>query len=226
MVALKMFNNLTEKRLQEIILMCSKEFAFKEFHSISTIVSKLKIAKGSFYRYFESKQALYCFLLDHGIQKRLKSNQENITTKPSGFFELIVEHSVGKRRFDKKYPLHSAFLYSVMQEKNSNELGNIQLTVKTKALKAVKPLVKEAINEKVFRKDIDLETISFLVYRMQFTILEYLELKYKIDFRQNIKDQKPFYNLSENEVIKTAKTFLEIFKNGIINQDNNKGYGN
>lgn len=223
MVALKTFNNLTEERQQEIILICLEEFALKEFQSasLSTIVTKLNIAKGSFYRYFESKQTLYYFLLDHCIKKRLESDQENITAKPSEFFELMIEHLVGKMRFDKKYPLHSAFLYNVMQEKNSDELGNIQLTVKTKALEAVKPLVKEAIKEKVFRKDIDLESISFLVYRMQFTIMEYLELKYKIDFRQNIKDQKPFYDLSENEVIKTAKTFLEIFKNGIINQDNN-----
>src|SRR5690606_24595002 len=118
---------------------------------------------------------------------------------------------IGKMKFDLKYPLHSAFLYNVMQEKNSDELGNIQLTVKTKALVAVKPLVKEAMKDKVFRKDMDVETIAFLVYRMQFTILEYLELKYKIDFRQNIKDRKPFYDLPEQEVIHTAQTFLEIF---------------
>lgn len=223
MVALKTFNNLTENRQQEIILICLEEFALKEFQSasLSTIVSKLKIAKGSFYRYFESKQSLYYFLLDHCIQRRLESDKENITAKPSAFFELMIEHLVGKMRFDKKYPLHSAFLYNVMQEKNSDELGNIQLTVKTKALEAVKPLVKEAINDKVFRKDMDIETISFLVYRMQFTIMEFLELRYKIDFRQNIKEQRPFYDLSEKEVIKTAKTFLEIFKNGIMNQEIN-----
>lgn len=223
MVALKTFNNLTEERQQEIILVCLEEFALKEFQSasLSAIVSKLKIAKGSFYRYFESKQTLYYFLLDHCIKKRLQSDSENITTKPSDFFKLMVEHLIGKMHFDKKYPLHSGFLYNVMQEKNSDELGNIQLTVKTKALEAVMPLVKEAIKEKVFRKDIDLETISFLVYRMQFTIMEYLELKYKIDFRQNIKDKKPFCELPEKVVIKTAKVFLEIFKNGIINQIEN-----
>lgn len=221
MVALKTFNNLTEERQQEIILICLEEFALNEFQSasLSTIVSKLNIAKGSFYRYFESKQTLYYFLLDHCIQKRLESDQKTITAKPSAFFELMIEHLVGKMRFDKKYPLHSAFLYNVMQEKNSDELGNIQLTVKTKALEAVKPLVKEAVKNKVFRKDVDIETISFLVYRMQFTIMEYLELKYKIDFRQNIKNQRPLYDVSEKEVIKTAKTFLEIFKYGIINQE-------
>lgn len=221
MVALKTFNNLTDERQQEIILICLEEFALHEYQSasLSTIVSKLNIAKGSFYRYFDSKQTLYYFLLDHCFQKRLKNDNENITAKPSEFFELMIEHLIGKMRFDKKYPLHSAFLYNAMQEKNSDELGNIQLTIKTKALEAVKPLVKEAIKNKVFRKDIDIETISFLVYRMQFTIIEYLELKHKIDFRQNIKDQKPFYDLAEKEVVKTAKTFLEIFKNGIIDQD-------
>lgn len=221
MVALKTFNNLTEERQQEIITVCLEEFALNDYQSasLSTIVSKLEIAKGSFYRYFENKQELYYFLLDHCIQKRLENDKENISAKPSEFFELMLEHLVGKMRFDKKYPLHSAFLYNVMQEKNSEELGNIQLTVKLKALEAVKPLVKEAIKSKVFRKDMDVETISFLVYRMQFTIMEYLELKYKIDFRQNIKDKNPLYDLSEKEVVKTGKNFLEIFKTGITYQE-------
>ncbi|MEZ4929325.1 MAG: hypothetical protein R2777_04865 [Chitinophagales bacterium] len=48
----------------------------------------------------------------------------------------------------------SAFLYNAMQEKNSDELGNIQLTIKTKALEAVKPLVKETLKTKYLNKDI------------------------------------------------------------------------
>ncbi|PIE48213.1 MAG: hypothetical protein CSA40_01430 [Flavobacteriales bacterium] len=221
MVALKTFNNLNNERQQEIILVCLEEFALHEYQSasLSTIVSNLNIAKGSFYRYFESKQALYYFLLDHCFQKRLESDKENITAKPSDFFELMMEHLIGKIRFDKKFPLHSAFLYNALQEKNSEELGNIQLTLKTKILEAIKPLVKEAVESNFFRDDIDIETISFLVYRMQFTIVEYLELKHKIDFRQNIKTQKIFYDLAEKDVIETAKIFLDIFQNGIINQD-------
>ncbi len=222
MVALKTFYNLNKERQQEIILVCLAEFALHEYQSasLSTIVSNLNIAKGSFYRYFESKQSLYYFLLDHCFQKRLESDKEIITAQPSDFFELMMEHLMGKIRFDKKYPLHSAFLYNALQEKNSEELGNIQLTLKTKILEAIKPLVEEAVERNVFRDDIDIETIAFLVYRMQFTIQEYLELKHKIDFRQNIKTQKTFYDLAETDVIETAKTFLDIFQKGIVNQNN------
>ncbi|MBA4851982.1 TetR/AcrR family transcriptional regulator [Emticicia sp. BO119] len=227
MVALKTFNNLSIERQTEIISVCLEEFALHEYQtaSLSNIVSRLNLAKGSFYRYFENKQSLYFFLLDHCIQTRLKNDQEAITVKPTDFFELMIEHLKAKAKFDKRFPLHSAFLYNVMQEKNNDEIGNIQLTVKLKALEAVKPLVSEAFKNHVFRRDIDIEAISFLVYRMQFTILEYLELKHKLDFRQNIKNQKPFYNLPEQEILNVAKPFIEIFKTGIAGKkEENNSY--
>lgn len=221
MVALKTFTNLSVDRQAQIIAACLEEFALHEYQtaSLSRIVSKLNLAKGSFYRYFENKQSLYFFLLDHCIKTRLKNDKDHMTVQPADFFELMIEHLKGKMKFDNNFPLHSAFLNNVMQEKNNEELGNIQLIVKLKALESVKPLVEEAIKANVFRNDVDVETIAFLVYRIQFTIIEYLELKHKIDFRQNIKIKKPFYNLSEQDVINTARPFIEIFKTGIIQQE-------
>lgn len=218
MVALKTFTNLLSDRQEEIISICLEEFALHEYQaaSLSTIVVKLNLAKGSFYRYFENKKNLYYFLIEHCINKRINHDAEFIKTSISEIFEILIQHLVAKMQFDKKFPLESAFMYNVMQEKNSDELGNIQLISKLKALDAIKPLVMASIKNGNVRKDIDVDTIVFVVFRIQFMILEFIEMKYEVDFRKNIRDGNPLYNFSENEMIKTAKTFVEILKNGIV----------
>ena len=219
MVALKTFKNLPVERQEEIIAVCLEEFALHEYQaaSLSTIVTNLNLAKGSFYRYFENKKTLYFFLLEYCIDKRIKSDAEYIKDPSAEIFDLMLEHLVAKMQFDKKFPLHSAFIYNVMQEKNSDELGNIQLTSKLKALDAIKPLIKASIKNKSIRKDLDPDTLAFMVFKIQFMILEYIEMTYKIDFRKNIRDKKPLYNFSEKEMIKTARIFVGVLKNGIAN---------
>jgi AcrR family transcriptional regulator len=219
MVALKTFKNLPLDRQEEIISVCLEEFALHEYQtaSLSTIVSNLNLAKGSFYRYFESKQSLYFFLLDHCTEVRLKNDEIFIKNESTDIFELMVQHFDAKVQFDKKFPLHSAFLYNVMQEKNNDELGNIQLTSKLKVLEIIKQLVKSNTKKKVLRNDIDSDTISFMVLQTQFLITDYIAIKYKVDYRANIRSKKQLYNLPDIEINKISKRFVEILKNGITN---------
>ena len=53
--------NLTEERKKEIIDTCLREFALHDYNevSLSKIIAELGLAKGSFYRYFETKRDLY-----------------------------------------------------------------------------------------------------------------------------------------------------------------------
>ena len=64
MVALKTFKNLPPERQEEIILVSLEEFALHEYEtaSLSAIISKLDLAKGSFYRYFENKHRLLIYI--------------------------------------------------------------------------------------------------------------------------------------------------------------------
>ena len=103
-----------------------------------------------------------------------------------------------------------------MQEKNNDELGNIQLTSKLKVFKIIKQLVATHTKNKVLRNDIDLDTISFMVLQSQLLIIDYIAMKYKVDFRANIRNKKTLYDLPDKELNKISKHFVEILKNGII----------
>jgi AcrR family transcriptional regulator len=216
MVALKTYNNLVPERQEEIMAVCLEEFALHEYQaaSLSNIVNRLGLAKGSFYRYFENKQSLYFFLLDYCTEIRLKHDQLNIDGSISDFFELMVQHFMAKIRFDQQYPLHSAFLYNVMQEKNNDELGNIQMISKAKVLQVIKPLVAA---QKKLRKDISGDTLSFMVLQTQLSITDYISLTHKVDFRKNIRNKKRLYDLPETGLVTICRQFVEILKDGIIN---------
>ncbi len=59
------FNNLPSERRAEIIAACRLEFEQNSLAaaSVSNIVARLKIARGSFYKYFEDLESCYFYLL-------------------------------------------------------------------------------------------------------------------------------------------------------------------
>ena len=71
---LQTFLNLPEERRKMILDVAFEEFALHEYKvaSIGNIIKKLEIAKGSFYRYFENKKALYFYLLDYAGKLRFE----------------------------------------------------------------------------------------------------------------------------------------------------------
>ena len=217
MVALKTFNNLPADRQQIIIETALEEFALNEYEtaSLSNIISNLQLAKGSFYRYFENKQSLYFFLLEHCTECRVKNDDAFIQKNTDDLFELISQHFAAKVHFDKTYPLHSAFLHNVLQEKNNDELGNIQLTSKLQVLEMIKKLVVKYTRKKVLRNDIEMDTIAYTILQTQLSITEFIANQYKVDYRHNIRHKKPLYNIPDKELKKISNHFIEILKNGI-----------
>jgi AcrR family transcriptional regulator len=66
------FFNLPESKRQLIVQIAIEEFAEHEYKnaSISNIVSRAGIAKGSLYQYFDDKRELYFYLLDLAVQEK------------------------------------------------------------------------------------------------------------------------------------------------------------
>lgn len=220
MVALKTFINLPQERKQEIIAVSLREFAVKGYEqaSLSDIINRLGLAKGSFYRYFDSKRSLYLFLIDHCAALRLSHDARLIPTPPDDFFELMLLHFKGKVKFDTHHPLESAFLHAVLDERNSDEITDMQFRSREKILGVIRPVVQKQVSQKKLRKDIDTGTMSWIALQMNLSILDYLSHKHKIDFRKNIREEKPLYGISEKEMVKTARVFIDIYKNGVFNK--------
>lgn len=74
------FLNLPEAKRQRIIDVALEEFAGHTYHraSLSRIVERAGIAKGSMYQYFDDKFDLYVYLMELGGQAKLKAINEAI----------------------------------------------------------------------------------------------------------------------------------------------------
>jgi hypothetical protein len=130
---------------------------------------------------------------------------------------LLMEHYGAKIKFDKQFPLHSAFLYSVLQEKNNDELRDIHLENKQKILQVTQKVIAGLAKNKAIRKGVDINVLSFMIADMQVMILNYVQSRYQIDFRENIRNGKPLYSLPEREMLSIAKAFVDMLCNGVIN---------
>lgn len=217
---LKTFLNLSEERKQEILDASYEEFALNTYSnaSLSNIIKKLGLAKGSFYRYFKSKKELYLFLLHHATEKRLGNVMEMLESEDKSLYEKLVENFALKIKFDLKYPVISGFLYNVMLEKNNEEIGNIEKIMRDEIDILIKRLLEIHIRKGEIRKEIDIDILSFTILQVQVGIYDYVEKKYNLDFRTNIKEKKPVFSLPENEMMEIIVAFAGVLEKGFINK--------
>lgn len=101
------FFNLPDEKRERITAVAIEEFGSNEYAdvSISRMVAKAGIAKGSFYQYFDDKEDLYCYLLDLIVQKKKEMfSLEHPDPDHIGIFAYlhwIVQAGV---RFEVTYP--------------------------------------------------------------------------------------------------------------------------
>lgn len=204
------------ERQEEILQVAFEEFALKGYQnaSLSIIIKKIGLAKGSFYRYFSNKKELFAYLVENATNRRLSKLDNLINKDGIDFFELIKQNFIEKIRFDNKYPVIGAFLYQTMHEKDNSEVSDIiknlfnNIILQTKFIVTLEKFKHQLI-------DIEPEMIAFQIFNMQLWLYDYVAYKYKIDFEANIREQIPIFDLSEEQLGQLIDQSIMMLKNGI-----------
>lgn len=113
------FNNLPDEKRNHIINIAVEEFAENTYHaaSISKIVRKAKIAKGSFYQYFEDKKAFYRYLVHMATEEKLNIVKKLPTPDPSsGLFDYMRWQFLTQVLFELERPQLAKILYRAFIE--------------------------------------------------------------------------------------------------------------
>ena len=121
------FNNLKKSKKKRIIKTAMKEFAEAGFKYASTnrIVKNAGISKGSLFKYFETKEKLFFYIVEIVIQKIIQ--ELKTFSLPSDLLEridLILEFSFD---FYEKHPELYRFMISIATEEE-REMFNKVLT--------------------------------------------------------------------------------------------------
>ena len=137
------FFNLPEEKRILILDTAIDEFARNSYDkaSLSKIVAKAKIAKGSMYQYFDDKDELYSYLVRFVSEKKLTFIKSELILGNDDFFQLYKDIILAAARFDIMYPRYSSFLYSVGNDSH-NPLISKQIMFSSIAF--IKKLLEEA----------------------------------------------------------------------------------
>jgi AcrR family transcriptional regulator len=104
------FFNLSEEKRKAFIEIALDEFANNDYNtaSVSKIVEKAGIAKGSVYQYFDDKQDLFMYLLDVSNREMMGYIQQSSPPHPNAdFFETLRWQMSATVRASLKFPVHS-----------------------------------------------------------------------------------------------------------------------
>lgn len=113
----KTFNNLPLERQTEIKEIALKEFLEHDYEasSLNQIVMGLGITRGSFYRYFDSKEALYQYLIKDVMLMKEEYINNSLNLETNDFF-AILRHAMKRHVcFMQEHPLQAGFLSRVFQ---------------------------------------------------------------------------------------------------------------
>jgi TetR/AcrR family transcriptional regulator len=210
----KTFMNLSEERQKKIIDTCLREFALRNYNevSLSKIIAELGLAKGSFYRYFESKRDLYEYLIEYAKKLNIglfeKTLQEPCVDAWSCFYFQAA-------RLDNEYPVFGGFGYKISQERDNVVFGDVALKSKMKGLEVLRGIFEEQQRRGNIREDLDVDQMIYTLLQIQEGVMDYLALKYKIDFKKNIAKGKPLFTIPEDTLQKELEGFARILREGI-----------
>ena len=206
----KTFNNLPPERQKEIVNVGLEEFAGNDFESASLtdIINRLGIAKGSFYRYFESKEALYNYLL--GFCRELFTlNTVRMLNSPSKeFASLWQDMFLSFKRREEEYPMIIRFWLRVAKNRPySHEESSDALRRKLEMLR--ENLSSRRETDSLREESADLEYVSMVILYHQLALVDYICFKYRIP------PDKPIFSLSEEQLKSEVSRFADILLNGI-----------
>lgn len=113
------FSNLPPAKRQAIIDLALAEFAEHPYGiaSLSRIVTRAGIAKGSIYQYFENKQDLYLFILDYAAQQQFQLLHAQTLPAPEvGFFALLRRQMHASIQVGLAAPLLTRLMYRAVTD--------------------------------------------------------------------------------------------------------------
>src|SRR6056297_3074817 len=142
------FMNLPGEKRDRIMTIAYKEFSANDYRkaSLSKIVEKAGIAKGSVYQYFENKLDLYTYLVQEAAQEKIAYFQKWYThTGETDLFRQLYNMMSASLRFNLENPGKSHLLYLASREPFQSELGHLARGLHEQAKEYTRQLIDEAI---------------------------------------------------------------------------------
>lgn len=201
------FNNLSDERKKHIAETAFLEFAINSYQSasVSKIVVDLGIAKGSFYRYFESKLDLYSFLCEEATYVRLLYTEKLLRKQGKNFWKWYKQLCVESLMFDLHHPRYSAFLANMRNERYVEELENQALKNIHKTQQFFEEILQQAIEKGSIPTQTSVNNTAKLLTYIEYHLTDSFCIEHNINYLDYIKENKAVESVGLAEV----ETFVD-----------------
>ena len=218
-MAKKTFDNLKPGRQREILEVAYREFIANDYQSasLSRIIKKLNLAKGSFYRYFNSKKELYFYLIEKSTEGRFDTLEKRLQEPDMSLQKLLYINWQDKFSFEKEHPLESAFQYRVFRERNNKEVGDLEIRFKKEIIERIKFIISNYFVDEV-RTDLDVDAIALFIVQAQLSMYDYLSIRFDEDLLRNAQEGRAIFSLHQEELEGIVNTFIKLLMQGISNK--------
>lgn len=204
------FYNLPEEKRKRIEGVSIDEFSSKGYDqaTISSIVKKANIAKGSFYQYFDNKKDLFKHILEL-IAKEKIAFMSPVLKNPEAheFLKLIKEVYLSAIKFGANRPK----LLFIASELNNNKTHPVYKEFveasKKQSIEIFSNLIKLAIKRGELRENIDIHFLAFMISTMGLNLNEY--------YFEFINQENLDYEDYSDKIIELVDKQIEILEKGI-----------
>ncbi len=125
--------------------------------------------------------------------------------------------------FDIKAPIESKFLYNLSIHSKSPALADLHKSWQDMAIHAMINMIQYEQEKGYFRKDLPIKTLAFMLMKISQSIGEYIEFKYHVDFRQNVKEGKPVFAEQKELLYESIDEYILLMKSTFApNEKHNK----
>jgi len=121
------FWNLPQEKRLAITRAAAEEFAGRTYEtaSLSRIVERLGIAKGSMYQYFDNKTDLYRFVVEDAYKTK-KGYLDPVWAQDIGFFERIKAYYQAAFAFSQDHPLYHRVIHQFWESRDVSIQADVQ----------------------------------------------------------------------------------------------------
>ena len=210
------FENLPEAKRDEIHRVALDEFARFPFAkaSISKIVNRLGIAKGSIYQYFDNKLDLAKWLMIEAGRQKARFIDMPMSPEPGQFFEWLEGALGGGMRFAAHHPKITRVAQRMMRG-HDPELSGFAARARRVGLEMMSGYIKEAQLHREIRDDADPEIVAVMVAAVQNSALELLAAKAGEASVEALFEHEGLSKFTDEELNALTGELVRFFRRGV-----------
>ena len=211
------FLNLAEEKRQRILEVAMEEFATHKYSkaSLTSIVSRAGISKGSIYQYFEDKKDLFVHLLEIAAQEKIAYISQALNPQ-ADFFTAMEQSIIASVKFMRDHPKMSRVIANAMEPSGDEVLEELNNKGRQMSLEFFEKLLSQGEQEGIIRADVDIRFAAYMTSAIMGSgLADYLLDHLGISVKDYLSDPEPANKITQEMLDYVTSEIGKFLRSGL-----------